>query len=72
MPLIFRTVLDGRVKDVILNVWLVGQECTNDGYKIVVRDDGALFGLASVGFAEDSHLVLVGWYGSLLSTFLSM
>ena len=72
ISLIFRTVADGRVKDVVLNAWLVGQEGITDGYKIVMRDDGKQFGLASVGFPKDEHLVLVGWYGTLLSAFLAM
>ena len=72
IPLIFRTVVDGRVKDLTLNVWLVGQEGIADGYKIVMREDGKQFGLASVGFAHDKHLILVGWYGTLLSAFLAM
>jgi hypothetical protein len=72
ISLIFRTVADGHVKDAILKVWLVGQEDIADGYKIVMREDGKQFGLASVGFADDKHLVLVGWYGSLLSAFLAM
>jgi len=72
ISLIFRTVIDGQVNDVILNAWLVGQEGMTDGYKIVMRDDGKQFGLASVGFPKDLHLVLVGWYGTLLSAFLAM
>jgi hypothetical protein len=72
IPLVFRTVLDGCVKDETLHVWLVGQEGTPDGYKIVMREDGKQFGLASGGFAHDKHLILVGWYGTLMSAFLAM
>ena len=72
IPVTFRTVVDGRVKDQTLSVWLVGQEGAADGYKIVMREDGKQFGLASVGFPNDKHLILVGWYGSLLSAFLAM
>jgi hypothetical protein len=72
IPLIYRTVVDGRVKDKALNAWLVGQDGIADGYKIVMREDGKQFGLASVGFPHDKHLVLVGWYGTLLSAFLAM
>jgi hypothetical protein len=72
IPLIFRTVVGGRVKDERLNAWLVGQENTADGYRIVMREDGKQFGLASVGFSHDKHLCLVGWYGTLLSAFLAM
>jgi hypothetical protein len=72
VPLIFRTVVDGSAKDQTLNVWLVGQEGIADGYKIVMQDDGKQFGLASVGFAEDKDLILVGWYGTLMSAFLAM
>jgi len=52
--------------------WLVGQEDAADGYKIVMREDGKQFGLASAGFAHDKHRILVGWYGTLLSAFLAM
>lgn len=72
ISLVSRTVSDGSLKDVVLDAWLVGQEDSADGYKIVMRDDAKQFGLASVGFAADKHLVLVGWYGSLLSAFLAM
>jgi len=53
-------------------VWVVGQENSSNGYKIIMRDDGEQFGLASVGFPNDKHLILDGWYGSLLSAFLAM
>ena len=69
---IWRKVKDGLVKDEDLDVWLVGQEDCADGYKIILRDDGSQFGLASVGFPHDKHLILVGWYGSLLSAFMAM
>lgn len=70
--LIFRSVMNGRMKDVTLDAWLVGQEGIADGYKIVMREDGKQFGLASAGFVLDKHPVLVGWYGDLLSAFLAM
>lgn len=59
------------MKDQKLNVWLVGQEDPR-GYKIVMRDDGLQFGLASCGFPTDKEPILVGWYGGLISAFLSM
>jgi hypothetical protein len=67
-----RQVANGRLKDQTLNVWLVGREDSSDGYKIIMRDDGLQFGLASSGFPNDNDPILVGWYGSLLSAFLSM
>lgn len=67
-----RTIKNGGTKDQGLNVWLVGQENRSDGYKIILSDDGAKFGLASKGFPEDKVPILVGWYGSLLSAFLGM
>lgn len=67
-----RTADSGRLKDEELSVWLVGQESSLDGYRMVLRDDGQTFGLASRGFPSDNHLVLVGWYGSLLSAFMAM
>jgi hypothetical protein len=67
-----RTVQKGRAKDQNEEVWLVGQEDSGDGYKIVMREDGSQFGLASKGFPSDKYLVLAGWYGGLKSAFLSM
>jgi len=64
-------VREGRTTDEHLEVWLVAQEGDEDGYKIILRDDG-MFGLASKGFPADTHPILVGWYGSLMSTFLGM
>ena len=69
-----RTVRDGTVRDRLLNVWLVLVEKpeTPTGYRIVLKDDEPLFGLASEGFPKDEHLVLCGWYGDFLSTFQAM
>jgi hypothetical protein len=72
ISVIARQVKKGRVKDETLNVWLVGQENRPDGYKMILRDDGLQFGLASGGFPDDKFPILVGWYGNLLSTFLGM
>jgi hypothetical protein len=72
ISVIARQVKNGRVKDEDLNVWLVGQENRTDGYKIVLRDDGSQFGLASSGSPHDKVPILVGWYGDLLTTFLGM
>ena len=72
ISLIARHVKDGRVWDEEIHVWLVGQENRRDGYKIVLRDDGLQFGLASSGFPHDRYPVLCGWYGGLLSAFLGM
>ena len=38
----------------------------SDGYKIIMRDDGLQFGLASSGFPNDKDPISAGWYGSLL------
>ena len=72
ISVIARQVKDGHMKDENLTVWLVGQENRPDGYKIVLRDDGSQFGLASSGFPQDKVPILVGWYGDLLTTFLGM
>ncbi len=72
ISVIVRTVCDGRTKDHVESVWLIGKEGPADGYMIVMREDGTQFGLASSGFAEDKHPVLSGWYGTLKSAFLSM
>jgi hypothetical protein len=60
------------LKDRIQDVWLVGKENANDGYRIVVREEDSQFGLASPGFGNDKHLILTGWYGSLKAAFLAM
>lgn len=67
-----RIVRAGMTRDKNLNVWLVGQENSHDGYKIILQEDGTQFGLASSGFASDKHSILAGWYGTLKSAFLSM
>jgi hypothetical protein len=72
VSVIAQRVRDGRITDQTLNAWLVGREDSRDGYKIIMRDDGLQFGLATGGFPNDKHLVLVGWYGSLLSAFPGM
>jgi hypothetical protein len=72
ISVISRHVKNGRVKDENLTVWLVGQENQSDGYKIVLRNDGSQFGLASSGFPKDKVPILVGWYCDLLTTFLGM
>ena len=71
IPVIVRTVDRGRVVDQEEIVWLVAQENNEEGYRIVMREDGR-FGLASPGFPSDRNLVLVGWYGSLRAAFIGM
>jgi hypothetical protein len=36
ISVIARQVADGRLQDQTLNVWLVGQEDSSDGYKIIM------------------------------------
>lgn len=72
ISVIAHRVKEGCVKNENVNVWLVGQENRADGYKIVLREDGSQFGLAAQGFPHDESPSLVGWYGNLLTTFLSM
>lgn len=67
-----RQVKNGCTENEDLNVWLVGQEKGSDGYKIILRDDGLYFGLASPGFPRDKFPILDGWYGDLLTTLLAM
>ena len=71
-PVIVRAVRGGRVIDKEQTVWLVGSEPSEDRYGIVMREDGLQFGLSSSGFPSDEHPILVGWYGGLVSAFLSM
>ena len=72
ISIIVRTVRDGKVRDREETVWLVGSGPRLDGYKIVMREDGMQYGLASPGFPIDKHPILCGWYGGLLSAFVSM
>ena len=72
ISVIERMVHGGRMNDQKLEVWLVGQESPDGGYKIIMGEDGSRFGLAGSGFPADEHLVLIGWYGSLMSAFLGM
>lgn len=69
---IARTINKGRANDDKIVVWLVGQENSIDGYKIIMREDSVQFGLALRGFSTDEHLVLVGWHGDLISAFANM
>jgi hypothetical protein len=62
----------GRMQDQRLDAWLVGQEHSSDGYKIIMRDDGLQFGLAVGGLPTVRDFFLVGWYGDLVSAFLGM
>ncbi|HVT96862.1 MAG TPA: hypothetical protein VHE33_05095 [Acidobacteriaceae bacterium] len=72
ISVIEKTVKDGQVFDQELRVWLIADERPGDGYKIVMSDDGLRFWLASSGFSTDGHLVVSGWYNSLLAAFLGM
>jgi hypothetical protein len=72
ISVILRRVEKGQVSDEEIQVWLVGQESVDDGYKIVMCDDPSQFGLASGCFSDDRYPILIGWYGSLLTTFLAM
>jgi hypothetical protein len=74
ITVIERTVKNGKVRDSTVAVWLVLVERpeTEDGYRIVMKENEPLFGLASEGFPEDEHLVLCGWYGDFMTTFRGM
>jgi hypothetical protein len=71
-PVIVWTIRDSCVIENEQTVWLVGSEPSEDGYRIVMQEDGLQFGLSSRGFPSDEHLILVGWHGDLMSAFLSM
>jgi hypothetical protein len=60
----------GNIEETI-TAWIVGEERPH-GYKIIMREDGSEFGLATDGFPEDAHPVLVGWYGDLKSAVLAL
>jgi hypothetical protein len=74
IAVIERTVRNGKVRDRTLAVWLVLVERADqeEGYRIVMKENEPVFGLASEGFPEDEHLVLCGWYGDFMTTFQSM
>ena len=72
ISMIARTVRNGEFLDELISVWLVAQESSSAGYRIVMSADGASFGLASQGFPADEHLILCGWYGDLANTFACM
>jgi hypothetical protein len=67
-----RTVRNGKTNDLDVQVWLIGREEPNGGYRIIMREDGSQFGRASDGFPSDRYPILCGWYGTLLSAFLAM
>ena len=71
ITVIERTVKNGKLQDRSIAVWLVLVERpeTEDGYRIVMKEDEPVFGLASEGFPEDRNLVLCRWYGDFMSTF---
>jgi hypothetical protein len=74
IKVIERSVRSGKLRDRLVEVWLVLVEKTDagTGYKIVFREQEAMFGLASEGFPKDEYLVLCGWYGDFMSTFQGM
>jgi hypothetical protein len=74
ITVIERTVRNGKLRDHLVNVWLVLIENPEleTGYRIVLRDTDKMFGLASEGFPGDERLVLCGWYGDFISTFEGM
>src|SRR5262245_48116330 len=74
ITVIERTVRNGKSRDRTLAVWLVLIECPKpeEGYRIVMKENEPVFGLASEGFPEDEHLVLCGWYGDFMTTFQGM
>ena len=71
ITIIERLVKNGKVRERTFKAWLVLIEdpVIGEGYRIVAKEDGSLFGLASEGFDNDRHLVLDGWYGDFLTAF---
>jgi hypothetical protein len=75
ITVIERGVEKGKLSDRLVQVWLVLVEKREDnieGYRIVMKENEPMFGLASEGFPNDKHIVLCGWYGDFMSTFLGM
>jgi hypothetical protein len=74
VTVIERTVKNGKLRDRTLAVWLVlvERQDPEEGYRIVMKENQPVFGLAAEGFPEDEHLVLCGWYGDFMTTFQGM
>jgi hypothetical protein len=74
ITVIERTGRNDTVRDRTLAVWLVLVERPEpeEGYRIVMKENEPVFGLASEGFPEDEHLVLCRWYGDFVTTFQGM
>jgi hypothetical protein len=74
IKVIHSKVKNGQIEESIETVWLVLEEdpVAKDGYKIVFNEERGSFGLASVGFANDSYLILCGYYGDFPTTLASM
>ncbi len=74
IKVIQRFIEAGRVRDSVIEAWLVLIEKPElgEGYRVVASEDGSTFGLASDGCAADRHLVLCGWYGDFMTAFLGM
>ncbi|MCC9608725.1 hypothetical protein LOC68_08830 [Blastopirellula sp. JC732] len=72
-PMIHRLVRNGKIKDAIVDVWIVLKELPEgDGYLIFYDEDRNQFGLASKGFPEDRYPVISGYYGSFWNAFKGM
>lgn len=56
----------------LVSGWLIAEQKAPSGYRIVMSEDGARFGLAVPGFRDAPDLMLVGWHGDLASTFAGM
>ncbi len=71
--MIDRQVLKGKIKDSLVDVWIVLEELPNGGgYTVFYDDERAEFGLASDGLSEDEHLVICGYYGDFWNAFQGM
>jgi hypothetical protein len=74
ITVIERWVRDGEVEERTAQVWvvLVERPGSEEGYRIVAKEDGSAFALASEGFAHDQHLVVSGWYSDFMAAFVGM
>lgn len=62
--MILRLVRNGKIKDSIVDVWIVLRERPEgDGYTIFYDDARDQFGLASSGPPDDEHPIIFGYYG---------
>jgi len=68
-----RLVQKGKIKDSVVEVWVVlEEEPRGDGYIIFFDENYGNFGLATKGFKTDQYPVICGYYGDFWTTLEGM